>query len=251
VSGTVLTLIVLLAVASGCGARGAAAEPAAAAAPSVGTTLDGAVPARVLDAPLVDEHGRATSLGAMRGKVIVLSDVMTLCAESCPIITASMVSAARQLDRTPLGSRVEFVSLTIDPARDDVRHLRAYQRQFPALRNWTVLTGSPSVVGGVWHTLGVWRHVTRLEPPLPHDWVTGVPLTTDIAHTDELIFIDGDQRFRYEMDGYGDVRPSMIPARIYRFMDALGRRNVATPDPGSWTPSQVTTVLRWMLGSTA
>jgi protein SCO1/2 len=103
----------------------------------------------------------------------------------------------------------------------------------------------------VWNTLGVWRHVTRLQPPLPRDWVTGVPLTTDIAHTDELIFIDADQRFRYEMDGYGDVPPSKIPARIYRFMDALGHRNVATPDPGSWTPSQVTTVLRWMLGSTA
>lgn len=227
------------------------AEPTPGDAPSIGTTLDGAVPKSVLDAPLVDERGHHTSLGAMRGKVIVLSDVMTLCAESCPIITASMVSAARELDRSPLGSRVEFVSLTIDPTRDDVAHLRAYQRQFPALRNWTVLTGSPSVVGGLWRTLGVWRHVTRLKPPLPRDWVTGARLTTDIAHTDELIFIDGHQRFRYEMDGYGNVRLSMIPHRIYRFMDALGHRNVATPDPGSWTPAEVEQVLHWLLGSTA
>jgi cytochrome oxidase Cu insertion factor (SCO1/SenC/PrrC family) len=244
-------LIMVLAAASGCGARGAAARPTTSRAPSIGTALDGAVPGSVLDAPLVDEHGRHTSLGAMRGKVIVLSDVMTLCAESCPIITASMVTAARELDRSRLGSRVEFVSLTIDPLRDDVQHLRAYKGQFPALRNWTVLTGSPSVVGAVWHTLGVWRHVTRLKPPLPHDWVTGAPLTTDIAHTDELIFIDADQRFRYEMDGFGDVRPSMIPHRIYHFMDALGRRNVATPDPGSWTPAQVNQVLHWVLGSAA
>ena len=136
------------------------------------------------------------------------------------------------------------MSLTIDPVRDDIRHLRAYQRQFPALRNWTVLTGSPRVVGRVWHTLGVWRHMTRLKPPLPRDWVTGAPLTTDIAHTDELIFISADQRFRYEMDGYGNVPPSTIPHRIYRFMDALGHRNVASPDPGSWTPAQVNEVLR-------
>ena len=99
------------------------------------------------------------------------------------------------------------------------------------------------MVGGVWHTLGVWRHMTRLKPPFPHDWVTGAPLTTDIAHTDELIFISGDQRFRYEMDGYGDVPPSRIPHRIYRFMDALGRRNVATqilvrgPPPGEPGPA--------------
>jgi protein SCO1/2 len=239
----------VLSVTAGCGASDAAVEPSPGAAPGIGTTLEGAVPASVLDAPLVDEHGHHTSLGALRGKVIVLSDVMTLCAESCPIITASMVSAARDLDRSPLGSRVEFVSLTIDPVRDDAEHLLAYQRQFPALRNWMVLTGSPTVVGRVWNTLGVWRHVTHLKPPLPRDWVTGTRLTTDIAHTDELIFIDGHQRFRYEMDGYGNVRPSMIPHRIYRFMDALGHRNVATPDPGSWTPAQVEQVLHWLLGS--
>jgi len=246
-----LVLLVGLAMTSGCGAHRSTTEQDAGTAPSVGTALDGAVPRNVLDAPLVDVHGDHTTLGAMRGKVIVLSDVMTLCAESCPIITASMVTAARQLDRSPEGNRVEFVSLTIDPMRDDARHLLAYQRQFPALRNWTVLTGSPAVVARVWDTLGVWRHRTHVKPPLPRDWVTGAPLTTDIAHTDELIFIDGSQRFRYEMDGYGDVPPSMIPHRIYRFMDALGHRNVATPDPGSWTPSQVSQVVHWVLGGTA
>jgi protein SCO1/2 len=244
-----MVLIAVLALASGCGARGNAAEPAA-GAPTIGTTLDAPVPASVLHAPLVDSHGRATTLGAFKGKVIVLSDVMTLCQESCPIITASMVSAAQELDRTPAGRQVEFVSLTIDPTRDDGRHLRAYQRQFPHLRNWTVLTGSPRVVGQVWHTLGVWRHVTRLKPPLPHDWVTGAPLTTDIAHTDELIFVNGSQRFRYEMEGYGNVPTSAIPRRIYHFMDALGHRNASSPDPGSWSPAGVVEVLHWVLGST-
>lgn len=187
----------------------------------------------------------------MQGKVIVLSDVMTLCQESCPIITASMLSAARSLDRTPEGKNVEFVSLTIDPTRDDGRHLRAYQDQFPSIPNWTMLTGSPSVVDRLWNTLGVWRRRTHLKPPLPKDWVTGAALTTDIAHTDEMIVIDGNQRFRYEMDGYGNVPASAIPPRIYRFMDTLGRRNVSQPDPGSWTPAQMDQVVRWVLGSTA
>lgn len=239
----------LLVVASGCGARGSAAD-APPAAPKIGTSLDAPVPDSVLTAPLIDSHGHPTTLGALQGKVIVLSDVMTLCAESCPIITASMVAAARDIDRTPLGRHVEFVSLTIDPTRDDGQHLRAYQRQFGTLPNWTVLTGSPRVVNGVWHTLGVWRHLTHLKPPFSRDWVTGAPLTTDIAHTDELIFISGAQNFRYELEGYGNVSPSAIPKRIYDFMDRLGHRNVSTPDPGSWTPAEVTQVLRWVLGST-
>jgi len=221
---------------------------AAGAVPHVGTPLDAAVPASVLDAPLIDSRGRPTTLGSFRGKVLVLSDVMTLCQESCPIITASMVTAARHLQASPRGHEVQFVSVTIDPGRDDEHHLRAYERQFGALPNWTLLTGSRPVVDELWDTLGVWRHRTRLERPYPRDWVTGAPVTSDISHTDELIFIDGDQRFRYEMDGYGDVPPAAIPGRIYRFMDRLGHRNVSVADAGSWTPAQVTEVVDWLLG---
>lgn len=249
-------MAIVLTLASACGAHrsdaaAASGDTAHAGAPSVGTTLDAPVPASVLDAPLVNSRGRPTTLRAMRGKVIVLSDVMTLCQESCPIITASMLSAARSLDRTPAGRNVEFVSLTVDPTRDDGEHLRAYQRQFPPIPNWTLLTGSPSVVNRLWDTLGVWRRRTHLKPPLPKDWVTGAPLTTDVAHTDELIVIDAGQRFRYEVDGSGNVPRSAIPPRIYRFMDALGRRNVAQPDPGSWTPAQMSQVVHWVLGGAA
>jgi cytochrome oxidase Cu insertion factor (SCO1/SenC/PrrC family) len=240
-------LAAVLAATSACGAPGAA-SPSADPAPRFGTALDGPVPADVLDAQLVDSRGRPTTLRSMHGKVIVLSDVMTLCQESCPIITASMLSAARNLDRTRLGRRIEFVSLTIDPKRDDEQHLRAYRRQFGALRNWTLLTGTPRVVDRVWQTLGVWRHPTRLKPPLPRDWVTGAPLTTDIAHTDEVIFIDGHQNVRYEMEGYGNVSPSDLPRRIYHFMDALGHRNVSAPEPGSWTPAELTLAVHWVLG---
>lgn len=206
------------------------------------------MPASVLTAPLTDSRGRTVTLGSFRGKAIVLSDVMTLCQESCPIITASIVSAARSLEGTPLAGRVEFVSLTIDPTRDDSRHLRAYQRQFGRVPHWTVLTGTPAVVDQVWHTLGIWRHRMRLTRPYPRDWVTGAPLTTDLAHTDELIFIDAHQSFRYEMEGTGTVVPSAIPKRIFTFMDRLGHRNVSAP--GAWTPGQVVRVLDWMSGGT-
>jgi protein SCO1/2 len=240
--------VVATALLGGCGAASGQDSAAPSPAPRYGTTLDGAVPSAILDAPLEDQDGRRVTLGSWRGKTIVLSDVMTLCQETCPLVTASMVAAARQVDATPLGTQVQFVSLTIDPRRDDLRHLRAYRQQYGALPNWTVLRGSPSVVDRLWQRLGVWRRQTRLHAPYPTDWLTGRPLTTDIAHTDELVFINGDQRFRFEMDGAGDVGPRVIPARIYHFMDALGHRNAATPGAGSWTPAQVTRALRWVAG---
>ena len=245
-----MATLLVLASTSACGARHGEAA-AAGAMPDVGTSLDAPVPAAVLSAPLTDSRGRPATLGAFRGKVLVISDVMTLCQESCPLITASMVSAARRLNGTPRGAGVEFVSITIDPVRDDARHLRGYERQFGALPNWTLLTGSPAVVDRLWHTLGVWRHRTRLVAPYPRDWLTGAAVTTDIAHTDELIFVDGDQNFRYEMDGYGHVPRAAIPDRIYHFMDRLGHRNAAAQDPGSWTPAQVSDVTDWLLGGAA
>ncbi len=233
---------------AGCGAASRHDQATTATPPEYGTALDGPVPDSVLDAPLVDDNGRHVTLGSWRGKTIVLSDVMTLCQETCPLVTASMVSAARTFDRTQHAGDVEFVSLTIDPRRDDQRHLRAYRRQFGALPNWTVLRGSRAVVDRLWDRMGVWRRQTHLHRPYPTDWLTGRPLTTDIAHTDELIFISGDQRFRYEMEGAGNVAPREVPGRIYRFMDALGHRNAKAPAAGSWTPRQVAGALRWVLG---
>jgi cytochrome oxidase Cu insertion factor (SCO1/SenC/PrrC family) len=243
--------MLVLALATACAARGS--QPGSGApvlpTPSFGTSLDAPVPSDILDAPLVDGHGHETTLGALSGKVIVLSDFMTQCAEVCPIGTASMLQAARQIDSTPLGAHVVFVSLTIDPIRDDARHLRAYQRTFGPFDNWLVLGGSPTVVDQVWKRLGIWIHRTRNSTPYPRDWVTGQSLTTDLSHTDELIFIDGAQQFRFELDGTGTVRsPRMIPARIYTFMDALGHRNVTNPSAGGWSPAQVTDVVRWLSG---
>jgi protein SCO1/2 len=243
--------LLVLTLASACGARGGspASEAPIPPAPSFGTSLDAPVSSDVLDAHLVDGYGHETTLGALRGKVIVLSDFMTQCAEVCPIGTASMLQAARQIDGTPLAAHVEFVSLTIDPIRDDAHHLRAYQRTFGPFDNWMVLGGSPTVVDEVWKRLGIWIHQTRNEKPYPRDWVTGQPLTTDLSHTDELIFIDGDQRFRYELDGTGTVPSSgAIPRRIYTFMDALGHRNVRNPSAGGWSSGQVADVVQWLTG---
>ncbi|MGI8522608.1 MAG: SCO family protein [Nocardioides sp.] len=221
-------------------------------APSFGTALDGPVPPDVLGARLVDGHGRVTSLGALRGKVVVLSDVLTQCQESCPVGTASILQAARAINRTSLGSQVEFVSLTIDPRRDDARHLRAYESTFGTLPNWEVLSGDPATLDRLWTRLGIWRHRTQNSPPYPRDWVTGQALHYDLSHTDELIFIDARQHFRYEADGFGSLRSGRaIPPRIYRFMDALGHRNLKQQSPDNWSPGQVVDVVRWLTGGSS
>jgi protein SCO1/2 len=224
------------------------AHRTAASAPSFGTVLDAPVPSALLDLPLVDADGHRVTLGALRGRLVVVSDMMTLCQETCAIGTAAMLQAARAVDRAGLGSKVTFLSITIDPAGDDLRHLTAYRRTFGRLPNWRALTGPPVVVDRLWDRLGVWRRQVRVPRPYPRDWVTGRPLTTDIQHTDDLVFIDARQRFRFELEGTAALRsPRQVPRRIYAFMDRLGHQNARFPGRGSWSASQVTDVLQWLL----
>lgn len=233
-------------VLAACG--GTAASDAPSAPPSVaGTAMDAAVPRAVLDVPLVDHRGRALTLGSLKGRIVVLSDMMTLCQEACPIGTAAMLQAARAVDRAGLGGKVEFVSLTIDPTRDDRRHVAAYRRAFGATPGWETATGDPRAVNRLWDRLGVWRRRVHVSAPYPRDWLTGEPLTADVQHTDDLIFIDADQRFRFELDGAAAVSPAAMPARIAGFMDELGHRNLERPSPHSWSGRDVERVLHWLL----
>jgi protein SCO1 len=227
------------------------AAPASVSPPAMlGTQLDVAVPKALLDLRLTNQDGRPVTLRSFHGKLVVVNDLTTLCQETCAIGTASMLQAARAVDRAGLTHRIEFLSITIDPGRDDRRHLAAYRRLFGPLPNWELLRGSPASIDKLWDTLGIWRRTVKLKPPYPRDWLTHRPLTVDIQHTDDLIFIGPQQRFRFEIDGPASVHSATaLPGRIYSFMDRDGHRSVSNPSAGSWTGSQVLRVLHWLVGA--
>jgi protein SCO1/2 len=73
-----------LAVLVGSGLGAAYALRSSAGAPGAsGTVVDRTVP----KLPLLDPGGRATSLAAFRGRVVVLAPFLTLCHEVCPLTT--------------------------------------------------------------------------------------------------------------------------------------------------------------------
>ncbi len=244
----------LLIVASGCTALlaccGAPSSRVTQPPPSlVGTQLNHPVPRALVSLPLTNQAGERRTLGSYRGKIVVVSDMMTLCQETCAIGTASMLQAARAVDGAGLTDQIEFLSITIDPGRDDQQHLLAYQRAFGRVPNWELLTGSSADVNELWDKLGIWRRSVSVPRPYPRDWLTNRPLTQDIQHSDDLIFIGPDERFRFEVDGPGSV-PSAhaLPPRIFGFMDALGHQNARSPSAGSWSADQVLQVLHWLVG---
>ncbi len=247
----VVTLLLSLAavalVVAGCSA--AKAAPAA-PGPSVGEQLDAPLPATVRDAPLISSAAQNLDLAALAGKVVVVSDMMTLCQETCPLDTANLVAAARVVEQAGLGSKVEFVSITIDPTRDDPTRLAAFRRLYaPAPADWMVLTGAPPSLSLLWQALGVYIQKVPDTSPAPRDWLTGKPLSYDLTHSDETFFVDPRGHERFLLEGAPHVAPGApIPPTLLHFMDATGHANLTHPDPQAWTLPQALQVLSWLTG---
>lgn len=105
-------------------------------APQTATVLP--EPRPLPDVPLVDEAGRATSLGAFEGGFTLLFFGFTNCPDVCPLTLAMLAQARAEIAaRAPaLTPRVLFVS--VDPNRDTPQRIAAYLNGFdPAFEGVT------------------------------------------------------------------------------------------------------------------
>lgn len=246
--GALGILAVVCAAATGCGSSTVRAPSAA-----IGASLDAPVPQSVLNAPLTDENGRRTSLVAFSGKVVVLADAMTLCQEVCPLLGANLVAMARATEHADQQKDVEFVQLTVDPARDSPARLAAYRRFFaPAPGNWATLTGSAASIEKIWKFFGVEHAPVPEDSPPAIDWWTGRKLTYDVQHSDDVLFLDPRQHERFVIDAAPNTDGQAPPQPLNKFLSAQGRENLIKPDPGdSWTVSAGLKVVRWLFGTGA
>lgn len=250
-AGLLATVLATIAVASAALLSGCASSAHGTSAPgaSVGQQSDATLPAAVMDATLITATQRL-DLAELAGKVVVISDMMTLCQETCPLDTANVVAAARAAQRAGLSSKIVFLSVTIDPQRDTVPRLAAYQRLFaPAPADWLVATGAPTQLAAFWKSLGVFIQKVPDTPPAPKDWLTGKPLTYDLTHSDEVFFLDAHGRERFLLEGAPHVPAgTSIPRTLLQFMDATGRANLTRPNAQAWTLPQELQVLSWLTG---
>jgi protein SCO1/2 len=200
--------------------------------------------------PFIDQSGASRTLASFHGKVLVVSDAMTLCQETCPLDTANVVAAARAVTAAGLGDRIAFASITVDPQRDDRAKLAAYRGLFaPAPANWVLLTGSPDSVAALWRYLGVYYETVPETSPPASDWLTGRPLTYDVTHADLVFFIDENGHERFVIDGPAHVATgAAMPDALRRFLNDEGQRNLAQPDAQTWTVGQALQILGWLTG---
>ncbi len=230
-------------------ASGSGASPSPPPAPSIGTgPFVQQVPAGVADLPLTDDAGRATSLSAYQGKVVILTDFLTLCQDVCPITSANYAQMAVAVRAAGLADRVQFVELTVDPERDTPARLHAYRGLFAAAGNWSLLTGSPDTVAKIWKYFGAWYQKAAEGSPPGTDWLTGKPLTYDVDHEDVLVFLDEHGQERFAIAGLPSTG-SVLPPTLFAFLDGQGRTHLLNPQPDAWTVQEALSVLSWLVGT--
>jgi protein SCO1/2 len=220
-----------------CGSSAPAAPPA-----NQGLQLNAPTPQHL---QLVDQHDRRVSLASLHGKVVVLAPFLSLCQDECPLITAAFTSQQRDVKAAGLSDRVAFVEATVDPVRDSVARLAAYQKEFGA--DWNLWTGTPNQLEAFWKPFGVSYQFVPEEQPAKIDWWTGKLLTYDVDHTDGYILIDANGRERF-VDASAPNIPNLSP-KLKALLNVGGVHDLTHPQATSWTIANVLTALSWVLGT--
>lgn len=99
----------------------------------------------VPDIPFVDQHGRHTTLAALRGRPYALTFIYTRCRDPkmCPFVSAKL----HQVQTQTAGSPAALVEVSLDPAYDRPAVLARYGAPFGAdPARWHLLTGDPRTV---------------------------------------------------------------------------------------------------------
>ena len=102
-----------------------------------------------------------------------MSFIFTVCSDTCPILTPMMSLVQDQLGQQ-FGTKVAFVSITIDPERDTPEMLRLYAQMYGANPvGWRFLTGSPNVIRDLTRSYGVFVSKTA-NGDIDHSFLTSI-----------------------------------------------------------------------------
>jgi protein SCO1 len=125
------------------------------------------------DFALTSQDGAPVKLADYRGKVVAVTFIFTLCADTCPVLTPMMSFVQDQLG-SDFGEKIRFVSITVDPERDTPEVLKDYAQAFGVnLKGWAFLTGPPETIREVTRRYGVFA-AKNANGGVDHTFLTSI-----------------------------------------------------------------------------
>jgi protein SCO1 len=122
---------------------------------------------------LTSQDGAQVTLADLRGRVVAVTFIYTLCTNTCPVLTPMMSFVQDQLG-ADFGVKIAFVSITVDPERDTPEVLKEYAQAFGAnLAGWFFLTGPYDVIQDVTRRYGVFA-LKSSNGDVDHTFLTSI-----------------------------------------------------------------------------
>jgi len=109
---------------------------------------------------LTTQNGKRTALTELRAQGLAYPFPFGSCTGSCPLLTAKMAGLRDKLG-PDFGSKVYFLSITVDPERDTTEVLKRYAEAYKAnLAGWAFLTGTPAEIREIAKRYGIYYKKT-------------------------------------------------------------------------------------------
>ena len=125
------------------------------------------------DFELIAQSGERFSIKDVRGKVVAVGFTYTSCIDTCPLLTAKMVSVQNKLG-SKFGTEVYFVTVSMDPEVDRPEVLKSYAQALGSdLRGWAFVTGTEDEIKQVARDYGVFRK-KREDGEVDHTLLTSI-----------------------------------------------------------------------------
>ncbi|MBM2806283.1 MAG: hypothetical protein HW419_4176 [Deltaproteobacteria bacterium] len=139
--------------------------------PAIGEILPEIKPAPEFN--LTTQDGKRLTLKELRGKVLAITFIFASCADTCPLLTAKMAGIQNRLG-SDFGSKVHFVSITVDAERDTPEVLKQYAEGHKANpAGWAFLTGTPAEIREVAKRYGIYYKKTS-RGDVDHTFLTSL-----------------------------------------------------------------------------
>jgi protein SCO1/2 len=125
--------------------------------PSIGGATEPQATEDIRSLPLLDQHGKSTTLRAFEGRTLVVHFIFTHCVAACHTQVKSLQTVRAALP-TETRARVQFLSVSLDPERDTPETLREYARAMGVDDpDWRFATSSPDRIARMTDAFSVKR----------------------------------------------------------------------------------------------
>jgi len=120
------------------------------------------------DVELVDQHGKKVRFYSdlIKGRVVAINTIFTTCTTICPLMGANIAKLSKMLSDAG-DSRVNLISISIDPVVDTPERLEEWSRKFGRTdADWTLLTGPKPEIDGLLKALQVFTPEKQDHAPV-------------------------------------------------------------------------------------